>query len=148
MGKYFTIKELTHTSVQADNTPNEEQLKNLEQLIDVMDAVREEWTKVCEQNNWGNPAIKVTSGYRSKVVNDAIGGSKTSVHMLGYAVDFVPLNKRMREFQKFIQRYLEDNNIGFDQLIIEKPINGIASWLHLGLYSNDGEQRKLIFAIK
>ena len=42
MGKYFTIQELTHTSVQADNTPNEEQLKNLEQVIEVMDGIREE----------------------------------------------------------------------------------------------------------
>ena len=148
MGKYFTKKELTHTSVQSDNTPNEEQLKNLEQVIDVMDAVREEWTKVCEQNNWGNPAIKVNSGFRSKAVNNAVGGSKSSVHMLGYAVDFLPLNKRIKEFQLFMTTYLQDNNIGFDQFIIEYPINGIASWFHLGLYSNDGEQRKMIFALK
>ena len=147
MGKYFTIKELTHTSVQADNTPNEEQLKNLEQVIEVMDGIREEWTEVCNKNDWGTGAIKVTSGYRSKAVNCAVGGSKSSVHMLGYAVDFKPLNKRMKDFQLFVTQYLKDNNIGFDQFIIEYPINGIASWLHLGVFNNKGEQRKQIKTI-
>lgn len=143
MGKYFTIKELTHTSVQADNTPNEEQLKNLEQLIEVMDAVREEWTKVCEQNNWGNPAIKVNSGFRSKSVNDAVGGSKTSEHMLGYAVDIKPVNKKNLEFFNFIKNYLLDNKIPFSQLLNEYPINGVPSWIHLSINGLKGHRKQI-----
>lgn len=143
MGKYFTIKELTHTSVQSDNTPNEEQLNNLNQLIDVMDAVREEWTKVCEQNNWGNPAIKVNSGFRSKTVNDAVGGSKTSEHMLGYAVDIKPVNKKNLEFFNFIKNYLLDNKIPFSQLLNEYPINGVPSWIHLSINGLKGHRNEI-----
>jgi hypothetical protein len=143
MGKYFTIKELTNTSVQADNTPNEEQLNNLEQVIDVMDAVREEWTKVCEQNNWGNPAIKVNSGFRSKAVNDAVGGSKTSEHMLGYAVDIKPVNMKNLEFFNFIKNYLLDNKIPFSQLLNEYPINGVPSWIHLSINGLKGHRNEI-----
>lgn len=143
MGKYFTIKELTNTSVQADNTPNEEQLKNLKQVIDVMDAVREEWTKVCEQNNWGNPAIKVNSGFRSKAVNDAVGGSKTSEHMLGYAVDIKPVNMKNLEFFNFIKNYLLDNKIPFSQLLNEYPINGVPSWIHLSINGLKGHRNEI-----
>lgn len=143
MGKYFTIKELTHTSVQADNTPNEEQLKNLEQVIEVMDGIREEWTKVCEQNNLGTGAIKVTSGYRSKAVNDAVGGSKTSEHMLGYAVDIKPVNKKNLEFFNFIKNYLLDNKIPFSQLLNEYPINGVPSWIHLSINGLKGHRNEI-----
>lgn len=143
MGKYFTIKELTHTSVQADNTPNEEQLKNLEELINVLDDIREEWTIICQQNEWGNPAIIVNSGYRSEAVNKSVGGSKTSEHLLGYAVDFEPKNQKNLEFFNFVRDYLLSNKTPFSQLINEKPINGIPSWVHLSINGLKGHRGQI-----
>lgn len=133
MGKYFTIKELTRTSTGLPNIPNEQQLNNLEELIVVLDDIREQWTILCKQNEWGNPAIIVNSGFRSKEVNDAVGGSKTSEHLLGYAVDFEPKNQNNLEFFNFLKDYLLSNKIPFSQLINEKPINGIPSWVHLSI---------------
>ena len=143
MGKYFTIKELTRTSTGLLNTPNKDQLNNIEELIKVLDGVRGEWSNLCKLNNWGNPAIIVNSGYRSKAVNDAVGGSKTSEHMLGYAVDIEPKNQKNLEFFNFVKDYLLSNNIPFSQLINEKPINGIPSWVHLSINGLKGHRKQI-----
>ena len=147
MGKYFTIEELTKTNTGLDNTPNEQITNNLEILIKVLDEIREHWTILCKKNNWGSPSIIVNSGYRSEEVNKAVGGSKTSSHKTGWAVDIEPRNQRNKEFYEFCKDYLNNNNIMFDQLINEKPRNGIPSWVHLGLYNSKGEQRHQIFTL-
>lgn len=81
--------------------------------------MREKWAKYCNDNNLGNPAIIVTSGYRSNLLNKAVGGSKTSDHLWGFAADLKPANKRMEEFDKFIEQLIP--TIKFSQIIREKP---------------------------
>lgn len=137
MAKYFTIEELTRTSTGLDNTPNEEETKHLEELIDVLDGLREAW----------GSGIRVNSGFRSEEVNNKVGGSKTSAHRIGFAGDLEPVNGDMKKFQDFVPNYFKENNIPFDQIIREKPRNGISSWLHLGLYNNKHEQRKQVFTL-
>lgn len=150
MGKYFTIDELckssTGKSLGLDNTPNDEIKSHLEELISVIDKIREEWTEIVKKNNWGSPAIYVHSGYRSEAVNKTIGGSKTSEHMLGYAVDFEPVNQKNLEFFNFMVDYLKRNNILFSQLINEKPICGVPSWIHFSINGKKG-YRKQIFTL-
>lgn len=146
MGKYFTIEELTRTSTGLDNTPNELETKHLEELIEVLDDIREAWTEKCIINNWGSPSIIVNSGFRSEEVNKAVGGSKTSEHRLGYAVDIEPSNQRMKEFWDFIVDYVKTKKLNFSQLIKEKPRNDIASWFHLSINGLKG-YRKQIFTL-
>lgn len=150
MGKYFTIRELCD-SAKADelgivNTPNEEETKHIEELIEVLDDIREAWTEKCRINNWGSPSIIVNSGFRSEEVNKAVGGSKTSEHRLGYAVDIEPSNQRMKEFWDFIVDYVKTKKLNFSQLIKEKPRNDIASWFHLSINGLKG-YRKQIFTL-
>lgn len=153
MGKYFSLEELTYSATAVskgiDNTPTSTEVKNnLLELISVLDGIREGWTVLCEKNNWGTAAIVVNSGYRCDALNKAIGGSKTSAHSIGAAVDVKPKNQRNKEFFNFLDTYLLVNNIMFDQLINEKPVNGIPSWVHLGLKNQKGEQRRTVFTIK
>lgn len=143
MGKYFSIKELCKTSTKIDNTPNADIINNLNQLIDVLDDIREEWTKVCDVNGWGTGAIIVTSGYRSQAVNKAVGGVNNSEHLLGYAVDIVPSNGKNLELYNMIRDYLLLNNIPFSQLINEKPKNGIPSWIHFSINGKKGYRREI-----
>lgn len=95
-----------------DNTPPAEVLEHLKRTADRMENVRA---------FLANP-ILVTSGYRSPAVNRAIGGSKTSAHVQGYAVDFIcpgfgdPLK---------VCKALAGSGLTFDQLIEE------GSWVHL-----------------
>ena len=148
MGKFFSIKELTRTNTNLPNNPDNTIINNLNELIDFLDDIREKWTDICLTNHWWSPCIIVNSGYRSAEVNKAVGGSKSSAHLLGYAADIVPANGKNLEFFNFVKEYLTTNNIPYDQLINEKPINGIPSWIHIGLRNKKGEQRKQIFTIK
>lgn len=146
MAKYFTLEELCKTSTGLNNTPNDEEKEHLEELMDVLDGVREAWTEKCRINNWGSAAIDVNSGFRSDAVNKAVGGSKTSEHRLGWAADIEPRNQRNLEFWNFIVDYIKTNNIGFSQLINEKPRAGIPSWIHLSINGKKG-QRGQIFTL-
>lgn len=134
---YFTIAELcasdTAKKYGIDNTPNSVVISHLQQLINFLNPLREAW----------GSAIKVTSGYRCKRLNDMVGGSKTSSHMIGYGVDLVPANGKMDVFKKFVLDYMKTHI--FDQCIIEK--SGKTEWIHIGLYNIKGQQRKMIFNI-
>lgn len=134
---YFTIAELyasdTAKKYGIDNTPDSIITSHLQQLINFLNPLREAW----------GSAIKVTSGYRCKRLNDMVGGSKTSSHMIGYGVDLVPANGKMDVFKKFIVDYMKIRI--FDQCIIEK--SGKTEWIHIGLYNTKGQQRKMIFNI-
>ena len=154
MGQYFTLDELTRSATAdklgIDNTPKEEYIKdNLIELIDFLDGVREAWTVMCEKNSWGTASIIVNCGYRCDALNEAVKGSKTSAHSIGAAADIEPKNQRNKEFLSFLEQYLLDNHIPFDQLLNEKPDkNGVPSWIHIGLKNRQGKQRRMVFAIK
>lgn len=148
--KYFTISELTRSDTASikkiDNTPNKEITEHLIELVEkLLDPLRSDWAEYCDVNRLGNPAISVNSGYRCNELNKAVGGSSTSAHLTGYAADISPINGNMKVFQSWIAEAIEELN--WDQLIYEKPKNGIASWIHLGLKNKDGMQRRQKFTI-
>ena len=148
--KYFTISELTRSDTASikkiDNTPNKEITEHLIELVEkLLDPLRSDWAEYCDVNRLGNPAISVNSGYRCNELNKAVGGSLTSAHLTGYAVDISPINGNMKVFQSWIAEAIEE--FDFDQLIYERPRNGIASWIHLGLKNKDGMQRRQKFTI-
>lgn len=134
---YFTIAELcasdTAKKYNIDNTPDPIITSHLQQLINFLNPLREAW----------GSAIKVSSGYRCDKLNRFVGGSKTSSHLIGYGVDLIPANGKMDDFKKFIVDYMKIRM--FDQCIIEKSEK--TEWIHIGLYNNKGQQRRMIFNI-
>ena len=105
--KYFTVNELIKTSTGLLNIPQKEERENLIYLIDnILDPLRE---------LYGKPII-VNSGYRNKIVNKKVGGSPTSQHMRGEAVDIT--GGSSVENEKIFN--LISKNFEFDQLINEK----------------------------
>lgn len=135
--KYFTLKEFiksdTADSRRIDNTPSWEVVEHLNSLCEhILDPLREAW----------GSGIKINSGYRCTELNDAVGGSATSVHRFGYAADLWPLGFGLKfdSFVAFTIDFLQKNHIKFDQLLIEKNSRGQV-WLHIGEYSSTGQQR-------
>ena len=117
--KYFTITELckssTATKCKIDNTPNQEIIDNLEQLVEhVLDPLRE---------GYGKP-IRVNSGYRCPALNKAVKGSKTSSHMKGLAAD-ITVGSPTKNKQLF--ELAQELKLPFDQLIDESNF----SWVHI-----------------
>lgn len=126
--KYFTIKELCKSSSaikhNIDNTPDEEVIKNIEQLIEnVLDPLREAWGK----------SIIVNSGYRCPKLNKVVGGAKTSQHITGCAADITTGSK---EDNKKLFDLAQQLKLPFDQLIDE---NGF-SWIHISYSTRNRRQ--------
>ncbi len=76
----------------------------------------------------GGEPIKITSWFRCGDLNVAIGGSKTSRHMEGLAIDWKPLRLDLGDAFQRVAAW----GGPFDQLILEGTKDG-AGWIHLGL---------------
>lgn len=94
------------------------------------------------RDEWGS-SLTITSGYRCKLLNDAVGGSTTSAHVTGYAADIVPANGKISEFIAFAIDWAQRTGAGFDQIIDEKDKKG-AHWCHIGMYNSRGQQRRQV----
>ena len=86
---------------------------------------------------WYNKPIKVNSFFRCESLNAKVGGSKTSQHVKGEAIDLSGGNKV--ENKKLFNWCKE--NLEFDQLINEYDF----TWVHI---SYTVKNRKQILAIK
>lgn len=113
LSSHFTLAELTVTTTGLPNNPDPLQLARLFATATSMEQVRK---------LLGHP-ITVNSGFRSAAVNKRVGGSPTSAHAQGFAVDFVcpAFGDPMA-----ICRAIAASGIKFDQLIMEHN-----RWVHL-----------------
>lgn len=105
-------------------------------------AVAENIFQPC-RNHFGKP-LRVTSGYRSKELNKAIGGSNNSQHSKGEALDMQSTEGYTnRDLFMFIKDHLE-----FDQLIGEFPDDmGEFAWVHCS-YKTEGNRGEALVAYK
>ena len=139
----FKMSELTHSNTavakKLSNKPSAAHEKNLiEAAINLFQPVRD---------ILGQPMI-INSGYRSPAVNKAVGGSATSAHSLGLAIDFVcPKFGDSVAIAKLLVEKLYTQKIGFDQLILEFP-GTPGSWIHIGYKNGNGDQRRQILTAK
>lgn len=118
LAKNITLEELvrSQTAVRRgiDNTPPDEVKDNLAKLALALQVIR---------SYYDSPVI-ISSGYRCQGLNDIIGGSKNSHHMLGLAADFTVQGIANEIVMEDIQKL-----ILFDQLIDE-----FGSWIHLSIH--------------
>ena len=120
----FTLKELTKsdtaTRLGIDNTPDEAVIESLRLLCEnILQPVRD---------HFGKP-VKISSGYRSPELNSspAVGGSKTSDHCKGQAVDFEIDGLSNPDVAQWIM-----DNLTYSQLILEFYVQGEpnSGWIH------------------
>ena len=96
------------------------------------------------REHFGKP-IWLSSGYRSEALNKAIGGSKTSQHCKGEAMD-IDMDGRGGPTNAEIFNYIKDN-LPFDQLIWEFGNDKAPDWVHVS-YKKGGPQRGQILTAK
>jgi hypothetical protein len=120
----FSLEELTASDLASrkgwDNTPNDLETQNLKRLAALLEQVRDVVKK---------PVI-INSGYRSKILNDAIGSRDTSQHRIGCAADIRVPGMTPREVCKLIIA----SGIPYDQLIQEFYEEGKpGGWTHISV---------------
>lgn len=120
-----------------DNFPDSQQLANMIATSNkLFEPVR---------NNFDVP-IHIASFFRSKELNKVIGGSTTSDHMTGEAMD-VDASEYGRVTNKNIFEYVKDN-LKFDQLIAEKVTENKWAdfgWVHFS-YKSEGNRNQVLLS--
>ena len=119
--RWFTLKEFVKSNTAArlgiNNNPSEDVKKNIELLVEkILDPLREKF---------GKPII-VTSGYRCKELNKAVGGAAKSQHMSGEAADIRTVEDS-KSANKELFNLIIELGLPFDQLINEHDYD----WVHV-----------------
>ena len=119
-----------------DNTPTAKQ-------VEVMKLTAE---KIFEplRKFVGGP-IKVNSFFRSAELNKAIGGSKTSQHCKGQAIDIDDVfgHKTNAEMYNWVK-----DNLNFDQMIWEFGTDMNPNWVHISYVSEEDNRNRCLKAYK
>lgn len=140
LSQYVSLLEVTKSDTATkrgiDNSPTPEHLDNLKVICtEVFDKVREHF----------DVPIYISSGYRSAGLNKAIGGSKTSDHNLGRALDLDQDFRGNGITNRDVFNYIRQN-LDFDQLIWEFGSNENPDWVHVGY--RKGANRKQVLRAK
>ena len=115
------------------NEPTAEHLENFKKLAEnIFEPIR----------NHFNVPIHISSGYRSKELNTAIGGSLTSQHCKGQAIDIDMDGSSNGVTNKMVFDFIKAN-LNFDQMIWEFGNSNNPDWVHVS-YESTGKQRKQI----
>jgi hypothetical protein len=135
LSKNLTLAEVTRSESAKrkgiSNEPTPEHIENFKKLAEkVFQPIRE---------HFGVP-IHISSGYRSKALNSAIGGSLSSQHCSGEAIDIDMDGSSITNKQVF--DFIKDNLV-FDQMIWEFGTDKNPDWVHVS-YESTGKQRKQI----
>lgn len=135
--KNFALEELTRSSkakaLKISNSPNAEQTSNLKALAeDILQPLRDAL---------GFP-INIASGLRVPALNKAVGGSSTSQHTKGEAVDINVSGKNKIIFDWIV------NNLDYDQIIWEFGTDLEPSWIHVSYKKNEVNRNQKLKAIK
>jgi len=140
ISKHVSYKEgvYSNTAIRRgiDNTPNDEQLNNMELVAnEVFEPLRA----------WVDGPIKINSFFRLPDLNNAIGGSHKSQHCKGQAMDIDDVfNKATNaEMYHFIKE-----NLDFDQIIWEFGNDDNPDWVHVSYVSEEDNRRRCLKAYR
>lgn len=132
LSKNFALSEITHSNTAKrlgiENEPTEKHLQNMQHLVDdllqpLRDAVG---------------PIRISSGYRNPSLNRAIGGSRSSQHCKGQALD-IQFWQMGEMNNKVIYDWILKSGLEFDQMINEFDF----AWIHVSLKSKDNRKQVL-----
>jgi putative chitinase len=136
----FTLEELivspTAKKLGLKNTPTPEHIANMKYCCEkILEPVRA---------HFGKP-LKINSSYRAPAVNKAVGGSATSQHVNGQAIDF--------EIPGIDNKTVADwvgDNLEYDQVILEFYTAGDknSGWVHASIKKEGGNRHQRLIATK
>lgn len=137
LSEHLALAEVTRSETAkrngVSNQPTEAHIANFKLLAEkVFEPIR---------MHFGKP-IHISSGYRSAALNAKVGGSSSSQHCSGEAIDIDMDGSAHGITNKMVFDYIKDN-LEFDQLIFEFGTETDPDWVHVS-YESTGKQRKQI----
>ena len=138
--EHFSLAEMivspTAKRLGLSNTPTAEHIENMRYCCEkILEPVRAHFGK----------SVTINSSYRAPLVNKAVGGSKTSQHVNGQAIDFeIP-----GVDNKVVADWIGDN-LEFDQVILEFYTRGDknSGWVHASIKKGGGNRKLRMIASK
>lgn len=131
----FNLQEFIVTATGLDNIPGPVEIQNIQLLcVNVLQplhyAVQKKYPGL-------KVSIKISSGFRSLLVNKAIGGSATSQHKSGQAADFSVFVDGVRLSNQEVIDIVRAARLPYDQ-VIDEQLKG-KHWVHISF--NRSKQR-------
>ena len=140
LSEHFTLGEVTrsrHTEI--DNIPSRVAIENLKRVCVWLEELRARYNQryVLPEEE----PIIITSGYRSPELNRKVGGSPTSNHLTGCAVDIrVAGIEQALRYAVILMDYADETRQDYDELLIERNKGG-GYWLHFAVRPKDNRRK-------
>lgn len=128
LSPHFTLGEMyrsgTAIRLEINNRPTLEEMVRFQKLLlNCLEPLRQQMGRTL-----------ISSGFRCRTLNSAVGGSADSQHMLGEAADIYCKN---RDHRNRVFEFLRQHT-GFDQLILEP------TWVHVSYTERRANRRQVL----
>ena len=127
---HFTLYDLTatnHEDLQYTNRLlSDDQTAKLQRVAELVEMV---WSIL-------EVPVMISSGYRCAALNQAVGSSLRSQHLLCEAADIVPRGMEVLDAFKKLRQAAKEHKFHFGQLLFEQANRGYGegvSWIHISL---------------
>ena len=177
LSEHFTLGEVTKSRhEEIYNIPSHVAIENLKRVCEWLEELRERYNRnyvlvqtsalpLCSAKNSGGEAsgrilplsrgsqrgseepIVINSGYRSPQLNKKVGGSPTSNHLTGCAVDIrvAGIEQAMR-YAVILMDYADETKQDYDELLIERNKSG-GYWLHFAVRPKDNRSKTMFLQV-
>ena len=145
LSEHFTLGEVTKTSYKTEdqNIPSRVAIENLKNLCEnwLEDLRYSYYTLSHKRDSPHCEMLIINSGYRSPEVNRLAGGSPTSNHLTGCAVDIhVEGFEQAVRYASILLDISEGTKRDFDELFIERNSSG-CHWIHFAVRPRDNRRK-------
>ena len=145
LSEHFTLGEVTKTSYKTEdqNIPSRVAIENLKNLCEnwLEDLRYSYYTLSHKRDSPHCEMLIINSGYRSPEVNKLAGGSPTSNHLTGCAVDIhVEGFEQAVRYASILLDISEGTKRDFDELYIERNKAG-SYWIHFAVRPRDNRRK-------
>ena len=158
LSEHFTLGEMTKTSYHTKdgNIPPRTAIENLKRLCqEWLEDLRYSYNRLYGEEDVTSPnpscrrgtgveshdiPVIINSAYRSEEVNGKCGGSRTSNHLTGCAVDIRCLGpEQLIRYAAILLDIADGTKRTFDELLLER--RGTTYWIHFAVRPKDNRRR-------